>query len=52
MNYPKEIIRLDDEIKFIHLGQGLYRTEWGNNNGSISTTPLSAFNQLQFKFIY
>ena len=52
MNYPKEIIRLDDNEKFIHLGEGYYRTEWANNNGSISKTPLSAFNQQKFKFIY
>lgn len=51
-NYPINIVRLDDNTKFIHLGEGYYRTEWGNNNGSISKTPLLAFDQNKFKFIY
>lgn len=52
MNYPNIIIRKDDNVKFIHLGNGLYRTEWGHNNGSIGQTPLSAFDENNFKFIY
>jgi hypothetical protein len=49
--YPNIIIRLDDNEKFIHLGEGYYRTEWGNNNGSISKIPLHAFNKDKFKFL-
>lgn len=52
VKYPIKIIRKDDNEIFTHLGDGMYRTEWGNNNGSISETPLRAFNENYFEFIF
>ena len=52
MIYPNKIIRKDDNEVFIHLGEGMYRTEWGNNNGSISETPFEAFDENLFEFIF
>lgn len=52
MNYPVLIIRKDDKQIFIHLGEGMYRTEWGIVNGSISEIPYKAFNEEEFSFYY
>ena len=52
MNYPVLIVRIDDKEEFIHLGEGMYRTKWGIMNGSISETPLAAFDLERFKFYY
>jgi hypothetical protein len=52
MNYPVLIVRNDDGEKFIHMGNGQYRTLWGVMNGSISLTPFEAFNPTNFTFYY
>lgn len=52
IEYPILIIRNDDDEAFIHLGEGLYRTQWGIINNSISETPLEAFDKNKFKFYY
>ena len=52
LSNPVIIVRNDDKEKFIHLSNGMYRTEWGILNNSISTTPLEAFDKEKFTFYY
>jgi hypothetical protein len=52
LSNPVIIVRNDDKEKFIHLSNGMYRTEWGILNNSISTTPLKAFDKSKFTFYY
>jgi hypothetical protein len=52
MHYPILIVRNDDECKFIHLGNGNYRTDWGIINGSIAEIPFNSFDESKFKFYY
>ena len=50
--YPIIIVRKDDKVNFIHLGEGYYRSLWGCLNNSISETPLTSFSKDLFEFIY
>lgn len=50
--HPILIERKDDKEEFIHLGKGMYRALWGVKNGSISKTPLEAFDEDKFIFYY
>ena len=52
LSNPIIIVRNDDKEKFIHLSNGMYRTEWGILNNSISKTPLEAFDKSKFTFYY
>jgi hypothetical protein len=52
MNYPILIIRNDDNVEFIHLGDGWYRSKWGLLNNSIEQVPFESFDEFNFKFYY
>ena len=49
---PIIIVRDDDKELFIRLSNGMYRTQWGILNNSISKTPLESFNKSEFTFYY
>lgn len=52
MKKPIVIERKDDKEPFIHLGKGIYRALYAIKNGSVSKTPLEAFDEKYFNFYY
>jgi hypothetical protein len=50
--FPVLIVRNDDNEDFIHLGKGFYRNKSTLKIGSMSKTPLEAFDKDKFTFYY